>query len=376
MAESEAPAIQAGIVMAGYFAGQLTGALAMERWLNTVGHVRTYAACAALLSAATLAHPFGFDVTYWSVLRFTQGFCFAGVLMCVESWLNSSATKKTRGKVLASYMIVFYGAYAGSQLLLNVPDVTGFGLYVIASILISVAAIPIALTRTETPQTLDQPTMPLTQLYKISPTGIVGAFMAGIILGAYYGLAAFYGQQIGLSLGEISVFLTVVTLGGLLMQWPIGHLSDLMDRRRVIVGVNVCLAFAALSVGLVGASSLSMLLILGALFGGLTFTLYPLCVANANDRIESENTIAMTRGLIIAYSAGAIVGPAIGAAIMGITTPGLFFFVSAVALSTSLFVIARMRVAEAVPEDLREDFQVLPRTTPVVTELDPRGEYG
>ena len=373
MAEAEFSPLTAGIVMAGYFFGQFVGTQVVHRWIETVGHIRTYAAFTAILSAATLAHPFAREFGFWAILRFLEGFCMAGLLLCVESWLNSRATRKTRGTILATYTVVFYGAYGVGQFMLYIPDVSGYVLYVLASILISIAAVPISLTRIVAPEITPSSNMPLSRLYAISPTGMIGSFTAGIVVGSFFGLASYYATAIGLSAGETANLMTVTILGGLFMQFPIGRLSDVLDRRKVIAGAMITVALAAVGIAVVGAKSHDLLLLLSIIFGGMSFTLYPLSAANTNDYADPGDSVATGRGLLAAYSAGAILGPLGGAVmIFAIAPSGLFIFASAVAAATFVFVVLRMRVREAPPADEQSPFQALPRTTPEVLALDPR----
>lgn len=375
LAEAEFSPLTAGLVMAGYFMGQFAGSTIVQRWIETVGHIRTYAAFTAILSAATLAHPFALDTGFWTLLRFLQGFCMAGLLLCVESWLNTRATRKTRGMILALYMIVFYGAYGIGQFLLYIPDVSGFALYIVASILISIAAVPIALTRVAAPEITRTSQMPLRRLYEISPTGVIGSLMSGVILGAFFGLAPYYATAIGLDAAQTGTMMTAAILGGLVMQFPIGRLSDRLDRRKVIAGVSLCLALVAGLIAAFGTISYPLLLVLAIAFGGVSFTLYPLSAANANDYADLKDTVATGRGLLVSYSAGAILGP-LGAAILifAIAPSGLFIFSGVIAFLTFVFTVLRIGQREAAPSEDHAPFQPLPRTTPEILALDPRAD--
>ena len=370
MAEAAFSPLTAGLVMAGYFCGQFVGTQIVQRWIESVGHIRTYAAFTAILSAATLAHPFALETGFWTLLRFMEGFCMAGLLLCVESWINSRATRETRGTILALYTFVFYGAYGLGQLLLTLPDTSGFALYVVASILISIAAVPISLTRIVAPEISRPSELRFSKLYAVSPTGMIGSMVAGVIVGSSFGLTAYYATSIGLNALQTGTLMTATILGGVVLPFPIGQLSDKFDRRKVIAGACVVIAFAAAGIALVGASSFAALLALSVIFGGVSFTLYPLSVANANDYADPADSVATSRGLLAAYSAGAILGPLGGAFTIYLIAPrGLYFFASAVAVVMAVFVVTRMKARAAAPVAEHVPFQPLPRTTPEALEL-------
>ena len=370
MAEASFSPLTAGLVMSGYFVGQFIGTQFVQRWIESVGHIRTYTAFTAILSAATLAHPFGLESGFWALLRFLQGFCMAGLLVCVESWLNTRSTRETRGSILAIYMIVFYGAYGTGQFLLYLPDSSGFALYAIASILISIAAVPIALTRIVAPDITTSADLRLSQLYETSPTGVIGSFSSGVIQGAFFGLMAYYATAIGLNAAQTGGLMTSTIFGGLVMQYPIGRLSDVFDRRKVIAGVSAAIAVTATGIAIAGASSFVGLLVLSAIFGGVGFTLYPLSVANANDYADPSDAVSTGRGMLLFYSGGAILGPLGAATAINLFAPaGLFFFSGVVALLTCGFVLLRMQARAPAPVEDQTPFQALPRTTPQAMEL-------
>jgi MFS family permease len=363
----------AGAVMSAYFVGLFLGSMVMQRWIVSVGYIRTYAAFTAILSAASLLHPFDLDLVLWSVLRLAEGFCMAGLLLCVESWLNVRSTRESRGRVLALYMIVFYAANGLGQMLLALEDRSGFELFVIASIIISVAAVPVALTRVDEPVSATSPQFGVRRLLAISPTGVVGAFASGLVVGAFYALAPFHAIATGLDETRTAAFMSAAIFGGLLMQWPVGRLSDRFDRRRVILAVNLAVTAAAVGLGVLGPGQYAALLALVALFGGLSFTLYPLAVANANDHVDPADVVATGRGLLLAYSVGAFFGPLAAAGAMYAFGPAaLFYLMAAIALATAAHVWWRMGRKAPVPEERRAPYQVVPRMTPGAVELDPR----
>lgn len=365
------PALAVGAVGTAYFAGLVIGSIRAGRLVSRVGHIRAFAAFVSLFSASTLSYAIYQDPLFWATLRLVDGFCIAGVYICLESWLNERAESNARGTVLAGYMIALYTGQALGQYLLNIGDIRPSLPFLAASILISLSAIPVALTRIAAPPLDDIDTLPIRSLYGVSPLGVVGATVTGLMLGAFYALGAVYARRIGMELAAVAVFMSTVIFGGVALQWPLGLLSDRFDRRRVIV-----LAFAgALAAG--GAIALIdtpgwPLLAFAALFGGLSFALYPLCVAHANDRLPAEQRVSASGSLVLVYSAGAAAGPLAAAGAMTVAgTPGLFLFIAACAGGALLFGFWRQAATLPVPAPDQSSYQILPRTTPMSASLDP-----
>jgi MFS family permease len=373
-------AVAIGFVMAAYYAGLTAGSIYGYRIITTVGHIRAFAAFASVFSAATLGHAVHIDLVLWGVLRLAEGFCMAGLFMCIESWLNDRATAKTRGQMLSLYMITLYGSMAAGQQLLMLDDPSGMLRFIVTAMLTSLALVPVALTR-KTPPSLPQiASFGLRRLYEVSPLGIFGTFVSGLVTGAIYGLAPVYGTEAGFGTAGTALFMTVIITGGVALQWPLGRLSDLFDRRAVIIALSA--ALVAASLGMVAVSEMAgdlngqtVIMAVAALFGGLSFTLYPVCVAHTNDHIDKSELVQASGGLILSYSAGATIGPLAGSAVMSaLGGPGLFVFTSASAASAIVFGLYRVMKRASPPAEAQGPFRSLPRTTPIVSPLDPRGE--
>lgn len=365
-----------GIVGAAYYAGLTAGSLFAYKIVVRVGHIRAFSAFASLVSAASLAHALLVDPTLWAVLRLVEGFCMASLYMCIESWLNDTATNETRGQLLSLYMITLYSASAVGQQLLNLQDPQRSLAFMLISILLSLALVPVALTRTNPPTLPDITSFSFRRLYRASPLGVAGVFISGLVLGAVYGLAPVFGTQTGLGTAGTALFMTVLILGGVLLQWPLGRLSDHFDRRSVIIGL--CLTLSAASVGMMGVADLggrTALMGVTLLFGGLSFTLYPVCLAHTNDYVDRADLVAASGGLILAFSVGATIGPMLASAVMESMGPtGLFAFIAGCGVVAALFGLWRSRVRPPLPAEEQGAFRPVPQTTPVVMPLDPRGE--
>ncbi|MHB1302920.1 MAG: MFS transporter [Acidiphilium sp.] len=365
------PALLIGLIGTAYYAGLTVGSLRAARVIGRVGHIRAFAAFLAVFTAATLAFALHQAFWLWAALRFVQGVSLAGVFICVESWLNERAEARTRGSILAFYMIATYGGSGTGQFLLDLGKTEPTLPFIASAILLSLAVLPVVLTRIPSPSLDASSPLPFRRLYAISPLGIAGASITGLMLGAFYALGAVYVHGLGLDQARTATFMSAVIFGGVALQMPIGRLSDRFDRRTVLIATFTGVALVALALGL-GLPVGRPLLGLGALFGGLLFTLYPLCVAHTNDYLTPAQRVGASGGLILIYSVGAAVGPIIAAAVMtGLGPGGLFDCIAAAALGAAGFGLWRRQVRVATPNDRQLPYQGLPQTTPMSATLDP-----
>lgn len=345
-----------GYVMAGYFVGFLGGTRATPWLLRRVGHVRVFAALASLISAAfilyaALVHPIA-----WFLLRLTIGFCFSGVYVVAESWLNDTATNETRGQTMSAYITVQMLGIILAQALLNVADPGGYDLFVIMSVLVSISFAPILLSSTPVPMFETTRRMTLGRLYKTSPLGCVAIFILGAVFACQFGMSAVYAAGLGLSNVQISVFIGTIYLGGLLCQPPIGWLSDHMDRRRLIAALTGVGTIGSLVVPVLGPNVVT-LVIAAFLMGGVANPLYSLVVAYVNDYLEHEDMPAASAGLILLNGVGAMGAPVIVGYLMdAIDRDAFFLFLSCAFAAITLYALWRMRrrpvrvvVGEAAP---------------------------
>ncbi len=340
------------MVMSAYFVGFLGGSKLAPEMIRRVGHVRVFAALASLISAMLILYPSWPNPWVWMACRVVIGFCFCGVYVTAESWLNNAATNETRGQALSMYMLVQVGGIMIAQGLLLVADPGGFILFVIPSVLVSIAFAPILLSVTPTPAFDTTKPMTLRQLFNVSPLGCMGMFLLGGVFAAQFGMAAVYGAQTGLSIPEISMFVTAFYLGATVLQFPLGWLSDRMDRRMLIL-LAAALGGAGALLGMVAGTSFVLLLGAAFLVGGTSNPLYSLLIAYTNDFLDRDDMAAASGGLLFINGLGAIAGPLVTGWMMGVFgSPGYFLVIAVLLISLALYAAYRMtqRRAPAVSE--------------------------
>ncbi|MDX1607476.1 MAG: MFS transporter, partial [Candidatus Competibacterales bacterium] len=331
-----------GLIMSGYFLGLLLGGLHAVRIIARAGHIRAFAAFASLMSIAALLHAMLVDPWAWGLMRLLAGFSMAGLIMITESWINERASNVNRGQVLAVYMTVNYAAAGCGQFLLPLADPGEFVLFSVASIVFSLALLPLLLTQAPSPQPVRRQRIPLSALYRISPLGLIGAFSAGLAGPAFHGLGAVFAQKLGLTLAQTSAFMASGILGGLLLQWPLGRLSDRIDRRWVMSAAALGTALASLAIVLVDGR-MPALFAAAILFGSFCFTLYSLSASHTNDFAPEGQLVQVAGGLLIAFGIGASIGPLLAGAMMdGLGPRGLFIHIGLVTTGLGLFSLYRM----------------------------------
>jgi MFS family permease len=336
-----------GFVMAGYFAGFLGGAQAAPWLVQRVGHVRVFAALASLISAAFIIFAAVVDPIAWTLMRFVVGFCFSGVYVVAESWLNDRSTNETRGQALSAYLMVQMLGIIVAQGLINVADPGGYDLFVIMSVAVSISFAPMLLSAGPAPVFSTTRRMSLGQLFRTSPLGCVGTFLLGAVFAAQFGMGAVYATEIGLSKAEISVFIGAIYVGGLVLQFPIGWLSDRTDRRALITMVTV-LGSTGCLVGLVFGGSFGALVITAFLMGGTSNPLYSLLIAHTNDFLAHEDMASASGGLIVLNGIGAVGTPIlVGYLMQALGPPAFLGFIATIMAAIAAYAMYRMTVRPA-----------------------------
>jgi len=334
-----------GLMQSGYPVGALLGCLIAPHFIMKVGHIRIFAALASIASTAALVHLITVDPWSWGAMRLLSGFCFSGLYVVAESWLNGSANNKTRGSLLSIYFVIQTGGVAFGQLLLNVSSPEGILLFIIVSILISFSLVPMLVSASATPPYVVPERISLLELFRLSPMGLTGSLLNGVSQTTLYVALALYGRAIGLPSGAIGGLIGIMTLGGMLFQFPLGRLSDRIDRRLVIVGapglaIPLCFFLARLE-----NPAENQLLLYGLItvLGGLTLPLYSICLAHMNDNLKPSQMVTASATLVLILAVGMIFGPTLGGfALARFGPPGYFYLLSLIAAATVMTALFRL----------------------------------
>ncbi|HSL59217.1 MAG TPA: MFS transporter [Acidimicrobiales bacterium] len=358
-----------GVVMSAFYLGYLGGSLRAPRLVADVGHIRVFAALATIASSAVLVHAVFVSPLSWAVIRLVTGMCLAGLYVVVESWLNDSATNATRGSLMSIYMVVVTVGLAAGQLLLNVADADGFELFVVTSVLFSMALVAPALSVRSAPVIVEPARVRLVELWHVAPLGVLGSAVAGTSAGALFAMGVVYAQLVGLSVASTSVFMLVAIIGGAVLQWPLGWLSDRVDRRGVMIAMGLGTAAVA-AVGAAGPEGTALLAV-SAGVGALSLPLYAIANAHLNDWIERDRIVAAGSRLVLANGVGAVLGPVSASAAMDAVGPeGFFWFLGAVNGGLALYTVWRLTRRGRAPEATRGNWAAIPpRASPLVATL-------
>ncbi len=362
------------IMQAAYPLGALFGCLVAPRIVVAVGHIRSFGALASLCSTAALIHMVTADPYSWGAMRALTGFCFPGLYVVAESWLNGRADNKTRAALLSIYFITQTGGAAAGQLLLYIPDSRGNLLFVIVSVLISLSLVPMLLSARQG-QDFEAPArLSVRELFRISPLGVSVSFLNGLAQGAFYIGLGIFGVAIGLAINQVGLLVAAGTLGGMLAQFPLGALSDRIDRRWVIAGSAGLALLACLGLGLTGGSlaDSGALYVAVGLVGAFTLPLYSLAVAHTNDRLAPAQMVAASGGLVLVMNFGIVLGPlAGGLAITQLGAPALFFCLALIQGATALLALYRLALGEKRIVETGTALPVGHAATPVASRLNP-----
>lgn len=374
---SQVSASVVGLVLACYSVGFVLGATWGTGIIRNVGHVRAFAVYAAGACAATLLYPIFTDEIAWALLRLVTGYCLAGLMTVTESWINDRATNESRGKLLGVYTVNFYLASACGQLFLSWVNPEHFVAFSLVAILVVLSLVPLSLTRGLIPNA-PAPTAVLktATLLRNAPSGILGVVVSGLAISAFIGLAPVFALYLGLSITQLSGFMSFSVVCAITLQWPAGWLSDRIGRLPVLTGLLICAALSALFVVTLGSFSITLVYFCSGLFFAFATSIYPVSVALTNDQLPSEQMVAACATMLRLYGIGSIVGPIfIGICIQLLGPPSLFLMVAIIFIASAAAIQLLFKAGDKVAVAEQTHYvNVSPVSTPVLTEIDPRNE--
>lgn len=359
-----------GLIMSLYYGGYLAGSLLAPKLVSNVGHIRVFSALASLASAVTLLHGVFVDPFWWCLARVIAGFCFAGLYIVIESWMNDISDNETRGKILGTYLLVFYGAMVGGQYLLNLAPPDQIELFVVISILVSLALLPISLSNRPAPNFEEPEPASIKEVYSASPLGVTGVLVSGISGGILFGMAPVFAMQNDFSIAQTANFMAAFAFGGMISQYPLGYLSDYIGRRKVIILTS---ALASLFALLCFVVTNHIMILYGMMFmlGAFALSIYGVCAAYTNDRLPKEKFVAASSRLILMNGASAFSGPFIASLFMAFFGASAFFIVITIVFaSLSMFGLYRAYVSDRVAlKDQGDSIAIMPRATPILAQI-------
>lgn len=365
-----------GLVMGAYFLGLILGSVVCQRLILRVGHIRSFAAFAAVTTSIAMLHGLCLSPLAWAVFRLLSGVAAIGLTMVIESWLNECTETHARGRVFSIYLVSTYLGITIGQQFINVYEITSDKLFFVAGILLALSLVPVAVTHSISPRLPTMERVRFSELFRRSPVGMLGCLTAGLINGAFYALGPVFALKIGLTISQVSWFMTAAIFGGLVLQWPVGLVSDRFDRTKVLATLGVLLAIVSSGVIMIAHASYPGFLMGMGLFGGVIFTIYPVAVARAHDLFEPGEIIPVSSGLLLAFSIGATAGPVAASSAMAATgTPYGFFGYGIVIGLVYAFVTFYLRRKESVaiiPVEEQVDFVPMKETSTVAMMFDPR----
>jgi MFS family permease len=362
-----------GLIGTAYFIGFGAGCYFGGRIVRHAGHIRTFSAMASLASAIALVHAMFVFPPIWWAFRAITGFCFAVLYVVIESWLNERSTNETRGRIFSIYTVINLTVITAGQMMLMLYDPGSFPLFALASVLVSLAVLPVAMTKAVAPSPVEKVRLRPGYLYSLSPVGCAGALTVGLANGAFWAMAPVFAQDSGFDTAGIALFMSIAVLAGAVGQWPLGQLSDRHDRRKII--------FATCIIGALGGAGMTLfqdrwteaVFVFVAIYGVAAFPLYALCVAHLNDYVAADEFVEASSVMLLLYAAGAALGAVPSSLLMAHMGPeGLFAFTAIVHVGFAVFTLMRMRQRGAPAE--KSSFIGVPRTSPALYALDPRGE--
>lgn len=333
-----------GMVLACYFIGMLLSSLYAANMVSIIGHIRTFATLGTLASMVVLAHLLWVDAFFWGGLRLVSGFCMGGMIVVTEGWLNERASNQNRGHILSLYMITTYACAGTAQFALMLGNPEEFRLFIIVSVIFSLALIPLLITRSASPAQTKPHRPNIKKLYQTSPVGMLGTFTVGYINGVFYAMTPVFAYSIGLDLEETAIFIALSIMSGMLLQFPLGKLSDKIDRRWVIVFSALMTSVACAVLFAIDGSNNTLLYLAGVFYGSVAFSINPICVAHTNDLAPSTERTQTSSGLLMFYGIGAIMGPITAGLVVSSNIHNIYLLSGTATFLFSVYTIVRLKI--------------------------------
>ncbi len=347
-----------GVLSSTYYIGFVAGCLLAPYTIMRAGHIRAFAALVSLMSAAAIVHPIVIDPIAWSLIRFVSGFTLAGFYLIVESWLNENATNANRGKVLSIYIVILYLSMTVGQLSLTVFDIATFVPFAVASVVVSIAVVPVTMTRSNQPAPITLVRFRPIKLYRTSPAAVVGTFLIGMGNAAIWMLSPLYATRMGLDTNAAAYYAAAIVFGGALAQWPIGRISDRLDRRIVLVALGVSATIGGLVVLLLAPSDPVPAIAMAFVMGVTMQPAYAIAAAHAYDHADPDSYVETSSGLLLANGMGSIIGPFAAAVLMESGSPNnLYLFIVVVQIVLAAFVASRLLVRSGPTGEIKGEFE-------------------
>lgn len=368
--------LQIGVITSFYYFGMMLGAFKNASLIIRVGHIRAYAAMGALITVIVLLMGLDYNFWLWCFCRMAMGYCLAGLFIVVESWILNAGTPETRGSFLSLYMIALYSATGTGQFLLTVTESHSvLYFFICAGMLAAASIVPLAVMKGAHPAIEKPSALPFRKLFRISPSGLLSCGFAGMIYGVVLGFVPLYLKVTLPDISDTAFVMFLILVGGVLLQFPIGWISDHFDRRKMLV--ILCLLLIAISLIIIIMDVIPKYILYGLMFalGGISFSLYPVSMSHTCDPLKPEDIVTATQGLMLSFSLGAVSGPLL-APLFGdmFGYEGIYYYFVAFSAVLVMFLTTRVAVNQPYQDDEQHGFVAMPNTTPIVSELDPRSE--
>jgi MFS family permease len=369
----------AGLIVTSYFIGVIVGSLYCKSLIKSVGHIRSFCAFAAIITSMVMLHGLYMSPVAWAVFRFFSGIAVIGLFMVIESWLNECSQSDTRGRIFSIYMILCYLGNGIGQQFLNFGDVKDQTLFFVIGFLLMLCVIPVSLTRSIHPDLPEVEPIRLKQIFQKAPLGILGCFTAGLVNSSFYTMGPIFCHKIGLSVSQVSNFMTITVLGGLLLQWPVGAFSDRFDRSIVMPVIGGIFSLISCFMLLAAQQiSFTAFLTVTAIFGGFMFTIYPTAVARAHDMFEPRDVVNVSSALLLFFGIGAVIGPLISSSVIEfIDNPyGFYAYFTCISVIFTIvaYILRKKEIARSISIEDQVDYMIMKDTSQMAMQIDPRSE--